>query len=127
MKCFKKPIPVGFEFITEDVVVQTLEGPVSAGLGHVLLTGVRGEKWPVLIDTFNRRYAYEGLKGTATPKTIMVDAERLVSRTEVKVSWSDDVLVGQVGDYLMTYDDGTNGIVEKTIFEETYELAVGIP
>jgi hypothetical protein len=123
MKCFKKPIQVRFKFITDDVVVKTLEGPVSAGLGHVLLTGVRGEQWPVPIATFNRRYTYEGFEGIAIPKTIMVDADVLTARAEVKVSWSDDVLVGQVGDYLMTYDDGTNGIVEKTIFEETYDCS----
>jgi hypothetical protein len=123
MKCFKKPVRVMFEILTNDLTVETLEGKVSAGPGQVLMTGVRGEQYPMPIASFLRDYEYPlHFVGTCTKKMKIIEAVVLTSPTEVKVSWSGDTLKGKPGDYLVTYGDNDQAIVEKSIFEETYEV-----
>ncbi len=122
MKVFKKPIAVKFQYLTETITVQTLEGPVTAGPDQVLMTGVRGEQYPIGKKMFYDTYhADEGL-GVAYKKKVIVDAEQIHKPTSVPVSWSGEPLTGKPGDYLVTYGPGDQAIVEESIFNETYEI-----
>lgn len=122
MKAFKKPVAVQFKYLEEDMVVQTLEGPVPAGKGQVLMTGIRGEQYPIPVEYFEQHYTRDIYPGVCCKKKVEVEAEVLTVETSVKVSWCEALLTGKPGDYLVTYEPGNQAIVEKSIFEETYEI-----
>ena len=121
MKAFKKPVTVHYGWITQPIVVQTLEGPVNAGPEQVLMTGVKGEQDPIGLDYFLGHYDAKP-DGTCVKRKVIVDAVQLTEPKSVKVSWSNDLLHGKPGDYHVVYEPGNEAIVEKTIFEETYEV-----
>ena len=57
-----------YETAADNGTVQTLEGPVDYTVGHKIITGPKGEKYPVSPIKFNAYYDDNG-DGTATPKT----------------------------------------------------------
>ena len=48
----KRPIPLSARFTTTPGTCQTLEGNVRYQPGDAILTGTRGEQWPVRRDLF---------------------------------------------------------------------------
>lgn len=122
MKVFKKPIPVKFQYILEPITVETLEGPVQAGPGQVLLTGPHDDKYPISKETFFAAYNVDDLLGVAYKKKIIVEAEQVFEPVEFTVSWSTCRLRGKPGDYVITGQDGSKWIVEENVFKDTYEI-----
>lgn len=123
-RCFKKPIPLNFRIAQGPEEVQTKEGPVDAEAGAYIMTGTKGENWPIPADQFNYDIlTQDGNTGTAAKKKIIVHAKEMSAPFEVKVSWSDSTLKGNAGDYLVQYGTGDYGVVGREIFNETYESA----
>ena len=122
MKVFKKPIPVKVQYLFEPTVVQTLEGPVTAGLGQALMIGPKDDPYPISLESLFSTYNVDEELGIAYKRRILVDARQITEPTEVTVEWSKEKLYGKPGDYLVTYESGKQWIVEKGIFEETYEV-----
>lgn len=129
IKCQKKPIVLKFQVLEKDEMIQTKEGPVQGFKGNVVLTGTKGERWPMPWENFEKTYnfkwdAIEGAVASTTgegwKKPITVSAVRLADTFKVKPSWSNDLLTGQKGDVLVKYGDNDFGIVSKDIFAETY-------
>ena len=121
--CFKKPIPLAFRIAQSPEIVQTKEGPVQAELGAYIMTGTKGENWPIPADQFNYDIlSQDGDTGTAAKKKIIVFAKEMNEHFEVKVSWSASTLKGKSGDYLVQYGPGDYGVVDKEIFNETYSV-----
>src|SRR5262249_10597889 len=56
LRVCKKPAPVRTEFAGADGVCATLEGPVRYKAGDAIVTGVRGEQWPVERESFPASY-----------------------------------------------------------------------
>jgi len=123
-RCFKKPIPLEFRIAQGPEEVQTKEGPVDARQGDYIMTGTKGENWPIPADQFNYDIlTQDGNTGTAAKKKIIVSAKEMSKPFEVKVSWSASTLKGNPGDYLVHYGPGDYGVVGREIFQETYEMA----
>lgn len=120
MKVRKKPLTLRFRFATETEVIETLEGPVTAHAGDAVLTGVRGEAWPISAEKFCQKYEVMA-DGQCVPRGNVVDAQQMLEPFVVRVGWANEPLKGQPGDYLLTYGPGDFGVVERAIFEETYE------
>lgn len=120
MKAYKKPVPVKVQYLFEPMVVQTLEGPVAAGLGQALMVGPKDDPYPISLEVLFSTYNVDEDLGIAYKKRIVVDAEQISEPTEVTVEWSKGKLYGKPGDYLVTYEAGKQWIVEKSVFEETY-------
>lgn len=120
MKAYKKPIPVKVQYLFEPIVVQTLEGPVSAGPGQALMIGPKDDPYPISLESLFSTYNVDEELGVAYKKRIVVDAVRISEPTAVTVEWSKEKLQGKPGDYLVTYESGKQWIVEKSVFEETY-------
>jgi len=118
-KTFKKPIPLDYRIANNDETIKTKEGPVKARKGDSIMTGTKGENWPIPSDKFKQTYDILG-KGKAAKKKIEIYAKELLKPTKVKVSWSDNLLNGNPGDYLVQYGEGDYGVVEKGIFKDTY-------
>ena len=115
----KKPIPLEYKIAPSDLTVATKEGPVAARAGDAIMTGTKGENWPIPRDKFRQTYDIVG-DGLAAKKNIPVSAQQMDTPFNVKVSWSDDLLRGKPGDFLVQYGPGDYGVVEKEIFKQTY-------
>jgi len=115
----KHPTPIKHEVASSSGTTQTLEGPVRHEKGHHIITGPKGEKYPVAPEKFKQLYDDKG-DGTATPKRIEKQA-RLADRDGVlKTSWGD--LNYQKGKhYIVRHGSGDYGAVEKDIFHQTYD------
>jgi hypothetical protein len=116
----KKPIPLEFRYAETDETIETKEGSVGASAGDAIMTGTEGEQWPIPAEKFIQTYDDLG-DGTASKKNIPVFAIEMDEPFQVKVSWSDDLLQGEVGDYLVQYGAGDYGVVGREIFGKTYE------
>lgn len=120
MKAFKKPVTLTFVFAADDQVVETLEGPVTCKAGDAIVSGTKHDSWPIPRERFEQTYDFDPSTGRCSKKMAWVEAEELTETTTVKLGWSDDSLTGQAGDFLVTYSDNDQGIVERDIFFETY-------
>ena len=115
----KRPIPLRFRVAPEDETIETKEGPVNAKAGDAVMTGTEGEQWPIPREKFEQ--TYDILEpGSAAKKNIPVFAKEMSEPFQVKVSWSDDLLQGEPGDYLVQYGPGDYGVVGREIFKKTY-------
>ena len=119
-KTAKKPIPLNYEISKAAQTIATKEGPVAARAGDIIMTGTKGEKWPIPKNKFRQTYDIVG-DGLAAKKNIPVHAQQMSKPFNVKVSWSDDLLKGKAGDFLVQYGPGDYGVVEKEIFKQTYD------
>ena len=116
----KKPIILSFELLKEDVDIETKEGIVSAQADRdIIMTGTKGECWPIPLNIFVQTYETIA-PGKAYKKDLSIWAIKMTYIFSVKVSWSDSVLEGKIGDYLVEYGKDDYGIVDSEIFEETY-------
>lgn len=118
----KLPLPVQARFAEADGVCQTLEGPVQYAAGDAILTGVRGEQWPVARARFDQTYEADAVAGHYRKRPITVWALPLRAPTEVPLGGGRGTLHGQPGDWLVQYGPGDFGIVAADIFEQTYRL-----
>lgn len=56
MKYAKIPIPIDAEYMDEPFEVETLEGTMRGKAGDYLVTGIRGEQYPVDGEIFEETY-----------------------------------------------------------------------
>ena len=109
---------------------ETREGPVGYAAGDAIVTGTCREEWPVERDRFLAGYdpispTVRGQNGSYRKRPTIVQALRLDRPMWVSVGRQNDPLNAQPGDWLLRYEDGSNGIIEDSIFRETYEAAPG--
>lgn len=114
------------EFAPAPGRVRTLEGEVGHEAGDAILTGLRGERWPVARARFEATYepvppTRRGLPGTYRKLPLRVLARRLDTPFAVPAGPGADPLRGEAGDWLLQYGPGEHGIVAADIFEATYE------
>tara|TARA_R110000868_G_scaffold54509_4_gene170256 strand:- start:17681 stop:18145 length:465 start_codon:yes stop_codon:yes gene_type:complete len=117
-KTYKKANPIRYEKTTNSGSVQTLEGPVNYQAGHYIITGPKGEKYPVSPDKFNTLYDDNG-DSTATPKKIIKQARLADHDGTLHTSWGD--LAYEKGKhYIVKHGPGDYGSVQSDIFDQTY-------
>ena len=56
LKFRKKPIVIEAYQTDEEMIIQTLEGPLRAAPGDGIITGIRGEQYPCKPDVFEKTY-----------------------------------------------------------------------
>ena len=122
-RVMKKPIPLKVEFAKHDGVCRTKEGDVRYLEGDAIVTGTKGEQWPIQIAKFKETYQQvDEEKGLYAKKPMHSLAKQMSVQFSVNVSWSNDPLVGKPEDWLLQYGKGDFGIVDKDIFDETYMI-----
>ena len=87
-KTFKKPAKEKYEIAKEPGTVDTLEGPVRYEAGHYIMTGPKGEKYPITPEKFNNLKDDQG-NGIATPKKIPKIAKLADHDGVLRTSWGD--------------------------------------
>ena len=125
LRAFKLPVVHDVAFATGDGVCETLEGPVPFQTGDAIMTGINGENWPIsriyFLDTYEAMSPTVAGDGKYRKKKIMVWVMKIQSKTSVRLS-NGAVLSGASDDWLVQYEPGSFGIVEKDVFKRTYQL-----
>jgi hypothetical protein len=116
---FKHPTPIHYKTAIEPGTIETLEGPVDYQAGHKIITGPKGEQYPVDLQKFSEYYD-DNKDGTATPKKIHKHAKLADHDGVVHASWGDlNYKAGE--DYIVRHGAGDYGVVKKDIFKQTYD------
>jgi hypothetical protein len=107
-------------------VVQTLEGPICHQAGDAVVTGTRGEQWPIAMETFLKKYEpvlanTAGQPGKYLSRPNKVIAVQLTSPYEITLPGNQGVLRGDAGAWLVQYGLADQAIVAPDVFAETYE------
>ena len=120
-RTFKHPTPIQYKTAIDSGTVDTLEGPVNYIAGHKIITGPKGEQYPVTPIKFAAYYDDNG-DGTATPKKINKVAKLADHDGVLHTSWGDlNYQTGQ--DYIVRHAPGDYGAVKKDIFAKTYDTS----
>lgn len=118
---FKKPAIEHYEIATETGTVQTLEGPVKYDVGHYIMTGPKGEKYPITPEKFKELKDDLG-DGKASPKKILKQAKIADHDGTLHTSWGNlEYTTGN--DVIVKHGSGDYGAVKKDIFEKTYDTS----
>jgi len=116
---YKKPAKEKYTIADQDGVIQTLEGPVNYKKGFYILTGPKGEQYPMPPEKFH------GLKddlgnGVCQPKKIMKVAKLADHSGSVDTSWGEKLQYNTGEDYIVRHGSNDYGVVKKDIFHQTY-------
>jgi hypothetical protein len=118
---FKKPAVEKYEIAQSPGTVETLEGPVKYDAGHYIMTGPKGEQYPITPEKF-REYKDDLGNGQCTPKKIMKVAKLADHDGVLHTSWGDlNYTAGN--DYIVKHGPGDYGAVKADIFAKTYDTS----
>ena len=118
MTVSKKGTPIRYRVADSSGVTNTLEGPVHHEQGHYIITGPKGEEYPVAPQKFEQLYDVIGDE-TASPKQIKKQAREADHNGVVHASWGD--LKYEKGKHIIVrHGPNDYGVVEKNIFNDTY-------
>lgn len=123
----RRPLVLEVAFVQEKIVIDTLEGLVPAEAGDAVITGVRGERWPVTSTRFAELYepvptTRMGEDGRYRRRASVVRTSRLEQPLSLFLTDEHSALSGNAGDWLVQHADGSFGIVADGIFQQTYEV-----
>ena len=114
---FKPPKPIQYETAVDSGVIDTLEGGVRYEKGHAIVTGPKGERYPIAPDKFAELYDVDEA-GVATPKKILKQVRPADHSGVLKTSWGE--LAYKPGDLVVRHGKGDYGVVAPDIFAKTY-------
>ena len=109
-----------YEIANKDGTIETLEGPVSYKKGYYIMTGPKGEQYPIPPEKFNNLKDDLG-NGIATPKKIIKTAKLADHDGKLKTSWGETLKYKSGEDYIVKHGIGDYGVVKKDIFKLTYK------
>jgi hypothetical protein len=121
-KTFKKATPVKYQVANTDGTLQTLEGPVSYKAGYYIMTGPKGEQYPITPEKFATLYD-DNSNGTGTPKKIVKVAKLADHAGVVNTSWGEPLNYTAGNDIIVRHGPNDYGVVKKDIFAQTYDTS----
>jgi len=119
-KTFKKPAKERYEIAQEPGTIQTLEGPVNYQAGFYIMTGPKGEQYPITPEKFKELKDDQG-NGIASPKKIVKLAKLADHDGSVPTSWGETMHYTAGNDYIVKHGANDYGVVKKDIFAQTYD------
>ncbi len=119
-KTFKKPAKEHYEIAAEPGTIQTLEGPVNYEAGFYIMTGPKGEQYPITPQRFKELKDDQG-NGICTPKKIIKLAKLADHDGSVPTSWGETMHYTTGNDYIVKHGANDYGVVKKDIFTQTYD------
>ena len=119
-KTYKRPAKEHYEIADEPGTIDTLEGPVKYPAGFYIMTGPKGEKYPISPEKFADLKDDLG-NGICTPKKIMKVAKLADHAGTVDTSWGEKLQYNAGEDVIVRHGENDYGVVKKDIFAQTYE------
>ena len=117
---FKKPAKERYEIADEAGTIDTLEGPVKYPTGYYIMTGPKGEQYPISPEKFKDLKDDLG-NGICTPKKIIKVAKLADHSGSVDTSWGEKLYYNPGEDVIVRHGPNDYGVVKKDIFDITYE------
>ena len=114
-KTYKQPNPERYEIADQDGEIQTLEGPVKYKAGYYILTGPKGEQYPIPPEKF-RELKDDAGDGVCYPKKIVKLAKLADHDGSVATSWGETLNYSAGEDYIVRHGSNDYGVVKKDIF-----------
>ena len=122
-KTYKKPNPERYTIADSDGTIETLEGPVNYKKGYYILTGPKGEQYPMPPAKF-RELKDDAGDGICYPKKIIKWAKVADHDGSVDTSWGETLNYRDGEDVIVRHGPGDYGVVKMDIFQQTYERVV---
>ena len=120
-EAYKKPNPERYEIAQQPGTVQTLEGTVTYQAGDYIMTGPKGEQYPISPAKF-RELKDDAGDGICYPKKIIKLAKLADHDGSLILKYNGSKLNYTAGeDYIVRHGPGDYGAVKKDIFAQTYE------
>jgi hypothetical protein len=116
---YKNPAKEKYEIAQQDGVIKTLEGPVNYKKGYYILTGPKGEQYPIPPEKFHDLKDDLG-NGVCQPKKILKIAKLADHSGSVDTSWGEKLHYNTDEDYIVRHGANDYGVVKKDIFQQTY-------
>ncbi len=119
-KTYKKPAKEQYKIANTDGVLKTLEGPVEYSKGDYIMTGPKGEQYPISPEKFKELKDDHG-DGIASPKKIEKIAKLADHDGYVVLTYNGSKLYYTKGnDYIVKHGPNDYGVVKADIFKQTY-------
>lgn len=118
---YKKPAEEKYMIAQEPGTIETLEGPVKYPAGYYIMTGPKGEQYPIGPDKFKDLKVDLG-NGICTPKKIYKVAKLADHNGTVATSWGEQLQYTAGNDYIVRHGSNDYGVVKKEIFQQTYHI-----
>lgn len=119
---YKKPAKEHYEIADAPGTIDTLEGPVKYPAGYVIMTGPKGEQYPISPEKFNDLKDDHG-DGVCTPKKIIKTAKLADHSGSVDTSWGEKLHYNTGEDVIVRHGPNDYGVVKKDIFTQTYDTS----
>jgi hypothetical protein len=120
-KTYKKPAKEKYHIADEPGTIDTLEGPVKYPAGYYIMTGPKGEQYPISPERFDELKDDLG-DGVCTPKKIIKVAKLADHSGTVDTSWGEKLHYNADEDYIVRHGPNDYGVVKKDIFHHTYHI-----
>jgi len=117
---YKRPAKERYEIAKEPGTIDTLEGPVKYPAGFYIMTGPKGEQYPITPEKFAELKDDLG-DGICTPKKIVKVAKLADHSGSVDTSWGEKLYYNTDEDVIVRHGKNDYGVVKKDIFAQTYE------
>jgi hypothetical protein len=117
---YKRPAKERYEIADEPGTIDTLEGPVKYPAGYYIMTGPKGEQYPITPEKFEELKDDLG-DGVCTPKKIVKFAKLADHSGSVDTSWGEKLQYNPGEDVIVRHGENDYGVVKKDIFAQTYE------
>ncbi len=126
-KFTKRPVQLKAVQTHEAMTVNTLEGPVKAEPGDWIMTGVKGENWPVKPDYFATAYdPVPGAENIFQKKPLEVMAVQINRSLEILDDAGKVKFQGKAGDWMVVGKEGPKYFVDDEIFRQTHSASDSI-
>jgi len=119
-KCYKRPAKEKYRIADEPGVIQTLEGPVKYPAGYYIMTGPKGEEYPISPEKFLDLKDDLG-NGICQPRKIIKIAKVADHSGTVDTSWGEKLHYNPKEDVIVRHGENDYGVVKQDIFDKTYE------
>lgn len=119
-KVKKKPVAVRIsEPVKQGFRLESVEGIQYSNQGERIVTGVSGERYLISNETY-KKYKPLGC-GMYIKNDIQVTAYEVLEEITIITPWGKK-LNGEVGSILIENDSQDRWIIERSIFDRTYEV-----
>ena len=122
-KAYKRPAKERYDIADEPGTIDTLEGPVKYPKGFYIMTGPKGEQYPISPERFDDLKDDLG-DGFCTPKKIVKWAKLADRSGSVDTSWGEKLYYDAGEDVIVRHGENDYGVVKRDIFAQTYEEKV---
>jgi hypothetical protein len=116
---YKLPAKEKYRIADKAGTIETLEGPVNYPAGFYIMTGPKGEEYPISPEKFNNLKDDLG-NGVCQPKKIMKVAKVADHSGTVDTSWGEKLQYNPGVDVIVRHGPNDYGVVKKDIFQQTY-------